>query len=74
MPSLEDLEELRLSIDLVGRRAETLGLSDLTYLLKMALLEIVEKQQAEMDRLERDSFRQTATKADLNRQSRILAG
>ena len=69
MPLLEDLEELRLSLDRIVTKSRAMGLSDLSYLLRMAALEIMEKQQAEMDRIERDDSRLNSAKADLNRQS-----
>jgi len=36
MASLEDLEELRLSLDHIVAKSGTMGLSDLQYLLRMA--------------------------------------
>lgn len=66
MALLEDLEELRLSLDHIVTKSRTMGLSDLLYLLRMASLEIMEKQQDEMDRIERDNSRSNLVTADLN--------
>ncbi|CAN5513800.1 hypothetical protein BH10PSE11_BH10PSE11_40710 [soil metagenome] len=56
MPLLDDLEELRLSLGAVVTRSQLMDLSDLTYLLRMAMLEVMERQQAEMDRIEQGSL------------------
>lgn len=52
MPRLDDLEELRLSLSAIVTKSQLMNLSDLTYLLRMAMLEVMERQQAEMDRIE----------------------
>lgn len=56
MPRLDDLEELRLSLGTIVTKSQLMDLSDLTYLLRMAMLEVMEKQQAEMDRIEQSNF------------------
>lgn len=68
MPSLEDLEELRRSLEEIVARAEILRLPDLVYLLRMAKLEIADKQQAEMDRLEADNSFQSIVEANVTYQ------
>ncbi|MDZ4368419.1 MAG: hypothetical protein U0987_15560 [Afipia sp.] len=56
MSLLHDLEELHLSLSAIVTKSQLMDLSDLTYLLRMAMLEIMEKQQAEMDRIEQGNF------------------
>lgn len=68
MPSLEDLEELRRSLEEIVARAEIVRLPDLAYLLRMAKLEIADKQQAEMDRLEAENSFQDIVEASVTYQ------